>query len=91
MWAVLKALLATKAVKTAGGVVGGGGAAVVLLVSLVDTRVASVRIETERYVDLKHDTVMTKIDSVQDGQTDIKKMLIVIDSRLYNLNKEKSK
>jgi len=43
--------------------------------TLVESRISSVKTETERYVDLKTDKVMVEVKNLKQGQKDIKGLI----------------
>jgi hypothetical protein len=82
----LSLFLQSKSIKASGIAVGSSGV-VALLLGVIDHKDKSIR----EMVDLKNKTIMTKIDNIETGQGDIKKMLIRIDERLYYLHEDSKK
>ena len=93
---MIKAILAIifknqVATKVTGGIAGGGGLIALIFalhgdikaeINMGDTRV-------RQYVDLKVESIDTKIQGMSKGQEEIKDLLKTIDKRLYDLKSNK--
>jgi len=82
----LAILLQSKTIKASGIAVGSSGV-IALMIGLVDHKESSIR----EMVELKNKNVMSEVNNLKAGQTDIKNMLIRIDERLYHLNENSKK
>ena len=82
----LTILLQSKAAKI-GTVAVGSSSVFALLVSMINENESKIM----QVVDLKNNVIMTRIDSLDKGQKDIKEMLKEIRQNVYNLNSNKNK
>lgn len=78
-------------VKVGGGILGGSGA-ILIIFSFVTAEVSEVKatinkkdVEVRRYVDQRHENVLTEIRYLRDGQKEIKNLIQTLDKRVYEL------
>jgi len=73
--------------KKAGGIAIGSGGIMALFLGIIDAKDKSIR----EMVLLKNQNIMAEVRHLKEGQQDMKKILIRMEERQYNYNKNKGK
>jgi len=81
---VLELLLKSKLIKASAGIAGGSGL-IAFVIGYVDIKDRDMK----EYVNIKNESIINEAQHIKENQKQILDKLIIIDNRLYNLNKEK--